>query len=159
MSAYGVEDSTWSPLPWSWAAERLIGNRNFWVVTVTPAGRPHATPVWAVWDEDEHRMAFSCATTSRKARNLAVNPHTVVMAEDTVECVSIEGRSAPVTDVDRHDWWAERYLAKYRPFSPDLSAAFLAENLLVEFEPERAFGVIEREEEFSTRATRWHFHR
>jgi hypothetical protein len=28
---------------------------------------------------------------------------------------------------------------------------------LLEFRPERAFAVIEREEEFSTRATRWLF--
>lgn len=37
------------------------------------------------------------------------------------------------------------------------AAEFLGQNLLVEFEPDRAFAVIEREDEFSTRATRWVF--
>ena len=46
---------------------------------------------------------------------------------------------------------------KYRSISPDVSADFLRQNLIVEFQPERAFAIIEREEEFSTRATRWVF--
>lgn len=157
MPEYGVETPSWLPLPWSWAAERLVANRNFWVVTVSAEGRPHALPVWGVWDGAEDRFAFSCAPRARKARNLAANPGAVVMAEDTVECLSIEGRAAPVLDEERQAQWIERYLAKYRPVSPDLSADFLGQNLVVEFEPERAFAVIEREEEFSTRATRWVF--
>lgn len=159
MAAYGVEPATWTPLPWSWAAERLEANRNFWVVTVRPDGRPHAMPVWGVWDDDAQRFCFSCAHASRKARNLAANPHTAVMTEDTVECLVLEGRSAPVTDLDRHGDWVRRYLDKYRPLSPALDAEFLSANFLVEFQPERALAVIEREEEFSTRATRWVFDR
>jgi hypothetical protein len=41
--------------------------------------------------------------------------------------------------------------------APDLSADFLRANLVVEFVPERAFAIIEREDGFSTRATRWTF--
>ena len=41
----------------------------------------------------------------------------------------------------------------------DLSAEFIRQNLIVDFEPERAFAVIEREDEFATRATRWVFDR
>ncbi len=157
MAAYGVDRATWEPLSWAWAAERLDGNRNFWIVTVNAGGHPHATPVWGVWDDDEHRFAFSCAHASRKARNLAANPHTVVMAESTVECVSLQGRSVPVTDLDRQDRWINHYLQKYQPISSELSGDFLRENLLVEFQPQRGFAVIEREDEFATRATRWVF--
>jgi hypothetical protein len=53
--------------------------------------------------------------------------------------------------------WVERYLAKYRPVSPEMSGEFIRANLVVEVVPDRAFGIIEREEEFSTRATRWRF--
>ena len=53
--------------------------------------------------------------------------------------------------------WIERYLAKYRQMSADLSAEFIRHNLIVEFGLERAFAVIEREDEFATRATRWVF--
>lgn len=157
MADYGVDTPDWEPLCWSWAAERLIANRNFWVVTVSGNGRPHAMPVWAVWDDDELALAFSCAPRARKARNLAANPRAVVMIEDTVECVSVEGTASPVDDEARQSTWAERYLRKYRPISSGLSVEFLRQNLLVELRPERAFGVIEREDEFSTRATRWVF--
>ncbi len=75
------------------------------------------------------------------------------MVDDTVECVSVEGSAAPVRDKDRRDQRIARYLAKYRPIAPDLSADFLRGNVMVEFAAERAFAVIEREEEFSTRPT------
>lgn len=157
MPDYGVDTPEWEPLPWSWAAERLARNRNFWVVTISAAGRPHALPVWGVWSDDDQRFAFSCGPRSRKARNLTADPRSVVMIDDTVECVSMEGRATTVDVGERQARWIERYLAKYRSISPDLDAAFLRDNLIVEFEPERAFAVIEREYEFSTRATRWTF--
>ncbi len=157
MPDYGVDTPSWTPLPWSWAAERLLANRNFWVVTVSIACRPHAMPVWGVWDDDEARFAFSCARRARKARNLAANPRAVVMIDDTVECLSVEGRAAPVGDHARQEQWISRLVAKYQPLSPGYTGDFLRLNLLVEFEPERAFAVIERDDEFSTRATRWVF--
>ena len=157
MPDYGVDSAAWSPLPWSWAAERLAGNRNFWVVTVSGDGGPHAMPVWGVWDDDERRFAFSCGPRSRKARNLAANDRAVVTTSDTVECVSVEGRAAPVEGGARQDAWIDRYLAKYRPVQPDLSAAFIRRNLMVELVADRAFAVVEREDEFATRATRWVF--
>jgi hypothetical protein len=157
MPDYGVDTPSWAPLPWSWAAERLAGNRNFWVVTVSADGRPHALPVWGVWVDAEGRFAFSCSPRARKARNLAGNPHAVVMTDDTVECLSIEGQASPVLDEQRLAEWIDRYLARYRPLSQDLSADFLRRHLMMEFVPERAFAIIEREDEFSTRATRWVF--
>jgi nitroimidazol reductase NimA-like FMN-containing flavoprotein (pyridoxamine 5'-phosphate oxidase superfamily) len=157
MPDYGVDTPEWRPLPWSWAAERLLAARNIWVVTVSGEGRPHAMPVWGVWDEGEHRFGFACGPRSRKARNLAANPQAVIMTESTVECLSVEGRAAPVTDDRRQRHWVERYLPKYQPLAPGLTADFVGDNVVVEFVPERAFAVIETEEEFSTRATRWVF--
>jgi hypothetical protein len=155
MPDYGVDTPSWEPMPWSWAAERLDSGRNYWVVTVSARGRPHALPVWGVWHEGEQRFAFSCGPRSRKAANLAANPAMVLATEDTVDCLSIEGRAERVADAARQDAWVERYLTKYRPVSPDLSAGFIRANLLVEFVPERAFGIVERAEDFSARATRW----
>lgn len=156
MPDYGVGDG-WRPLPWSWAAERLAATRNFWLVTAAADGRPHSMPVWGVWDDGEHRFAFGCGPRSRKARNLAENPRAVVTNDDTGECVSVEGLARFVTDPGRQDRWIGLYLEKYRPMSPGLSAGFLREGLLVELAAERAFAVVEREDEFSTRATRWVF--
>jgi hypothetical protein len=157
MPDYGVGAGDWTALPWAWAAERLVPARSYWVVTVSGAGRPHALPVWGVWDDGEGRFGFSCGPGSRKAKNLAANDQVVVATEDTVECLSVEGRAAVVTDRGRQDEWVERYLAKYAPLAPGLSGEFIRANLLVEVAPERAFGIIEREEEFAARATRWVF--
>jgi hypothetical protein len=38
-----------------------------------------------------------------------------------------------------------------------LSEDFLRRHLMMEFVPDRAFAIIEREDEFSSRATRWVF--
>ena len=157
MPDYGVDTDQWQALPWSWAAQRLVAARNYWLVTVSATGRPHALPVWGVWYEVERRFCFSCGPRSRKASDLAANAQVCVAPEDTVEAVSVEGVAAVVRDEPRLEWWIERYLSKYRPLSPELSADFLRENVLVEVTPERAFAVIEREQEFATRATRWRF--
>lgn len=157
MPDYGVDTPAWSPLAWSWAAERLHANRNFWVVTVSGDGRPSAMPVWGVWDDGCERFAFSCGRRSRKARNLAANDRAVVMVDDTVECLSVEGRAAPVGDEASLEEWVQRYVAKYQPVAPELTADFVRQGLVIGFRPERAFAVIETPEAFSTRATRWVF--
>jgi Pyridoxamine 5'-phosphate oxidase len=157
MSDYGVDTPAWTPLPWSWARERLDAARNLWLVTVSADGRPHSMPVWGVWDDDAHRFAFSCAPGARKARNLRAHDRCVITTESTVECVSVEGRAALLGPGPRSEAWIDRYLAKYQAMAAQLSADFLRANLLFEMTPERAFAVIEREDEFATRATRWTF--
>jgi hypothetical protein len=155
MREYGVDTPDWRPLPWSWAAERLERSRNLWVVTVSGGGRPHALPVWGVWDDAVPGFAWSSAATARKTANVAANPQVCVMADDTVECVSVEGRATRLTDAAEIDEWIERYLIKYR--DEDVTADFLRANAVFVMTPERAFGVIERADEFATRATRWRF--
>jgi pyridoxine/pyridoxamine 5'-phosphate oxidase len=157
MPDYGVDTPAWAPLPWTWAADKLANNRNYWVVTVSAGGRPHAMPVWGVWDDDEHRFAFSCGPRSRKAADLAANPQAAFTIDDTVECLSVEGHATIVDDDARRKSWIARYLAKYLPLAPDLTADFMRANLVVEFVPDRAFAIVEREEEFAERATRWRF--
>jgi hypothetical protein len=154
MSDYGVPADLEGVLPWSWAEARLERTRNFWVVTVDPAGRPHAMPVWGVWMSSAEEFWFSCAPGSRKARNLATNPHVVVAGDDSVEVVSIEGRAEPA---EGGRSVAERYAAKYEP-DPVKQAElveFVLANRVFRVTPDRAFAVIEREDEFATRATRW----
>ena len=72
--------------------------RNYWIVTASGEGRPHAMPTWGVWDDGEQRFAFSCGPRSRKAGNVAANPQIAVAVDDTVECLSVEGRAERVTD-------------------------------------------------------------
>ena len=104
MAAYGVNSPKWEALPWEWAAERLTPNKNYWVVTVSTDGAPQALPVWGVWTDQDLRFMFSCAPTARKARNIAANPRVVFTVDSTVECISVEGVAAPITDPARPGW-------------------------------------------------------
>jgi nitroimidazol reductase NimA-like FMN-containing flavoprotein (pyridoxamine 5'-phosphate oxidase superfamily) len=156
MPDYGVVADNWEALPWSWAAERLQASRSFWIVTVSGDGRPHAMPAWGVWDDGDQQFAFSCGPRSRKASNLAVDPRVVIAPDGAEQVVSIEG-TADVVSGERAEVWIDRYLAKYARIEPNLSREFMRQNLLVEVHPERAFGIIETSEDFSRRATRWHF--
>lgn len=157
MADYGVPDDDDGLLPWSWAEERLTGSRNYWVTTVSGEGRPHSLPVWGVWLANRERFWFSCAPASRKARNLAADPRVVIAPTDTVEVVSLEGRAAVTTGGDITAA-VDTYFAKYGDemgMSKDDVARFLTENASYEVTPERAFGIIERADEFSQCATRW----
>lgn len=171
MSDYGVPSDPDGALPWSWARQRLMANRNYWVVTASSSARPHAMPVWGVWlpglgdgdgDGDGDRFWFSCSPNARKARNIAENPQCVVTVDDTVECISVEGTARAVDTADAADAagmdaMVAAYLAKYWD-DPAVHAemeAFLRSHAAFVVRPERAFGIIEREEEFAARATRW----
>jgi general stress protein 26 len=159
MSYYGVPADLAGTLPWAWAQQRLVDNRNYWVVTSSAAARPHSLPVWGVWMAETERFWFSCSPNSRKARNISENPQCVVTVDDTVECVSVEGRARvvdPAGDAEA-DRAITTYVTKYWD-DPALHAemeAFVRGHQLVEVAPDRSFGIIEREDEFSQRATRW----
>lgn len=160
MSDYGVPADPDGALPWAWAQQRLVGSKNYWVVTASASGRPHAMPVWGVWMPATDHFWFSCSPTARKARNIAENPRCVVAADDTVECVSVEGRARavdPAAEATAVDQVVASYVAKYwddPAVHPEVEA-FLRSHALFEVTPERAFGIIERDDEFAQRATRW----
>ncbi|MGZ7087670.1 MAG: pyridoxamine 5'-phosphate oxidase family protein [Ilumatobacteraceae bacterium] len=157
MSAYGTDTPDWEALPWQWAAERLIPNHNYWVVTVSSKGLPHALPVWGVWSDDDLRFMFSCAPMALKARNLAANPHVVFTVDSTVECISVQGTAVLLSEPARIDTWVDRYVQKYGPESPEGLGDFVRQHAVFEVAPTTAIAVIEREVEFATRATRWRF--
>ncbi len=158
MAAYGVSADDWTGLPWAWALERLVANRNYWVVTVSTGGAPHAMPVWGVWDASRNVFGFSCAQQSAKLRNLRANAHVAVTVSDTVECVSVQG-IARLLEPSSPALFSivEQYTAKYGNEVPGDLAEFVRANALIEVIPSVAFGVIEREAEFAARATRWRF--
>src|SRR5713226_7687003 len=82
MPGYGTlpENEGTGLLPWSWAEERLVASRNYWLVSVWPSGGPHAMPVWGLWHENA--FLFSSSKPSRKAKNLGENPRCVVATEN-----------------------------------------------------------------------------
>jgi hypothetical protein len=95
---YGVPKSDAGLLPWSWAQERLEQALLYWVMTVRPDGRPHATPIWGAWVED--RFYFEGGPDTRRGRNLAANPAVGVHIERGDDVVIIEGMAEEITRPD-----------------------------------------------------------
>lgn len=159
MAEYGVPDDDEGLLPWSWAAERLAGYRNYWVTTVSRRHTPHSMPVWGVWLDDQPGFYFSFAATSLKARNLSSNPNIVVGGDSTVEVVSLEGVAEPLADSDEREAAIEGYLGKYWGDVDEEEVRkmdeFLRGGAFYVVRPRRAFGMIETPEDFGPRATRW----
>jgi hypothetical protein len=157
MSDYGVPSDLEGVLPWEWAEERLVASRNYWVSTVGPGDRPHSMPVWGVWVPASERFWFGCSPQARKARNLRSNPAIVVAPTDTVEVVSLEGRAEERSGSDIGEF-VEAYVAKYggeMEMGRSQIEEFLSRNASFAVTPDRAFGIIERADDFSKRATRW----
>ncbi len=92
---YGIPDSAEGMLPWSHVTARMEQARNYWVVTATPDGQPHAVPVWGVWVDG---ALYFGGGNVRWARNLAANPKMAVHLEDGNDVVTMEGTAELFTD-------------------------------------------------------------
>jgi nitroimidazol reductase NimA-like FMN-containing flavoprotein (pyridoxamine 5'-phosphate oxidase superfamily) len=62
----------------------------FWLSTVRADGRPHVTPLVAVWHDEA--IHFTATDTAQKTVNLRGNPHVIL----TTGCNQIEGLSVVV---------------------------------------------------------------
>lgn len=151
MPGYGLlaADAGGGLLPWCWASERLSQARTYWIATTRPDGRPHSAPVWGVWLAD--RFYFSTGQASRKARNLAANPHCVVAVEKGDESVTVEGLASRVTDPDLVRRFCEVYGPKYQWDMNGFSEPIYA------IRPQVVFGFNAADGEFTGSATRWTF--
>jgi len=80
---------------WEHAEERLRESRSYWVVTVRPDGRPHATPLWGVWVDRALYLDGPPVTTW--GRNMARNPEVTIHVESASDTVILEGRIEDLT--------------------------------------------------------------
>jgi hypothetical protein len=62
--------------PWSEVVGVLVASQMFWLSTVRRDGRPHVTPLPAIWLDDA--LHFCTGDQEQKSRNLASNPHCVL---------------------------------------------------------------------------------
>jgi len=150
---YGFPKGAKGLLPWTWAEQRLKKSHNYWITTVKPDGSPHTMVVWGLWQDG--RFLFSTGSTSRKTRNLAVNPNCIVCTEHAHEAVIVEGL-AEIADAGVRRKMIPVYERKYKF---DLST--MKEDMLSMKEP--VFAVRPRvvfalwEKYFQSKSTRWTF--
>jgi hypothetical protein len=89
--AYGIPKgkSRKGLLPWSHVRERMAEAKVYWVCTVSPDGRPHATPVDGLWLDD--RLYFGGYPQTRRNRNLAANSAVCIHLESGSDVVILHG--------------------------------------------------------------------
>ncbi|QFQ96753.1 pyridoxamine 5'-phosphate oxidase family protein [Streptomyces phaeolivaceus] len=111
-------DPSAAAIPWPEAEARLSAAELFWISTVRPDGRPHVTPLPAVWSEGA--LHFCTGPEERKARNLAVNPCVVLTTGtntwDEGYDLVVEGEAVRVADDGRLRELAAAWESKYGSF-------------------------------------------
>jgi hypothetical protein len=104
------------PTPWEVGRDQVAGADTFWISTVRPDGRPHVTPLIAVWHDES--IWFTTGPEERKARNLAKNAACILttgrseLSEGGLDVV-LEGAAEQVTDAAALQLVAEAFAAKY----------------------------------------------
>jgi general stress protein 26 len=104
------------PTPWPDALHVLETAELFWISTVRSDGRPHVTPLPAVWHEG--RLHFCTGPAEQKAVNLARNPHVALTTgsnrwKEGLDLV-VEGNAVLVTDDSRLRTLADLWRSKYQ---------------------------------------------
>ncbi len=138
--------------PWNWGLERLEKSHNYWISTTRPDGRPHLMIVWGVWWQDA--FWFSTGPRTRKARNIAADPHVVIGTEKADEAVILEGTAEEIKDRSAWKQLAQIYNSKYGgDVYPILESCGGNVYRVV---PRLAFGQDEHAENVVDEVTRWH---
>jgi nitroimidazol reductase NimA-like FMN-containing flavoprotein (pyridoxamine 5'-phosphate oxidase superfamily) len=103
------------PLEWSQVRNLLDGAEIFWISTVRRDGRPHVTPLLAVWDRDA--LYFCTGPEEQKALNLAGNTQvTLTTGTNTYATgtdVVVDGRASRIIDETRLEQLADLWVDKY----------------------------------------------
>ena len=91
------------PRPWSQVVDQLEQSEIFWLSTVRRDGRPHVTPLPAMWLDGA--LHFCTGPGEQKAKNLESNPQCVLTTggnayRSGVDIV-VEGRAVRVEDDGR----------------------------------------------------------
>jgi general stress protein 26 len=108
-------DAGSEPTDWVSTLRTLEAAELFWLSTVREDGRPHVTPLVAVWDQD--RLHFCTGPEEQKALNLQHHPHVVLTTgcntwDDGLD-VMLEGKAVQVTDQDTLSRLAQAWMAKW----------------------------------------------
>jgi nitroimidazol reductase NimA-like FMN-containing flavoprotein (pyridoxamine 5'-phosphate oxidase superfamily) len=108
-------DPAAAAISWDETSKALESAGLFWISTVRADGRPHVTPLVAVWAD---RVLYFCTGgAEQKAINLKANPHVVL----TTGCngwdggldVMVEGDAVRVSDEDTLERLAAAWTTKW----------------------------------------------
>ena len=138
---------------WSWARERLEKSHNYWISTTRSGRRPHLMVVWGIWWQGA--FWFSTGPGTRKAKNMAANPHCVIGTEKADEAVILEGSPEVIEDQSVWKEFAQIYNKKYD--GDVLPLLVSCGGNVYRVNPEVAFGQDEHAENFVDAVTRWKF--
>jgi hypothetical protein len=101
---------------WSDVRRAIEDAELFWISTVRTDGRPHVTPVPAVWDDDA--LYFCTGAAEQKGVNLARNRHCVLTTGNNAWKsgldIVVEGDARRVTDDRRLQHLADAWESKYQ---------------------------------------------
>lgn len=102
--------------PWEEARQTLETAELFFLTTVRADGRPHVTPLVAVWHAGA--LYFTIADDGQKAVNLQGNPHVILTSGGSAWkeglTVVVEGEAARVTDQDTLERAAAVWATKWK---------------------------------------------
>jgi nitroimidazol reductase NimA-like FMN-containing flavoprotein (pyridoxamine 5'-phosphate oxidase superfamily) len=146
---YSIRKDKQGLLAWSSVAAKLAAAHNYWIASTRPDGRPHAMPVWGVWQDGA--FYFGTDRASRKGRNLAANPSVVVHLESGEDVVILEGRAGELRDSTKLPGLDAAYHKKYRLRLTDAPG----DTQVLVVRPRFVFAW--REKNFNKSATRWIF--
>jgi general stress protein 26 len=108
-------DPAAAPASWDETRRVLEQAELCWIVTVRADGRPHLTPLVAVWFGEA--LYFTTGAAEQKAVNLRGNPHVILMTGssdwDAGLDVVVEGDAVPVADEAVLGSLAEAWAAKW----------------------------------------------
>jgi len=100
---------------WDETRQVLEAAQLFWISTVRAGGRPHVTPLVAVWADGA--LHFCTGAAEQKAINLRANPHVTLTTGsnqwDTGLDVMVGGDAVQVTDDDVLTHLAEVWATKW----------------------------------------------
>ncbi|MFF2075812.1 pyridoxamine 5'-phosphate oxidase family protein [Kitasatospora sp. NPDC058162] len=105
-----------SATPWAAARQVLESAQLFWITTVRSDGRPHLTPLVAVWLDGQ--LHFTTGPEEQKAVNLAGNHHVVLAMGcnqwDRGLDVVVEGVAVRVTEHPALERLAAAWTTKWK---------------------------------------------
>ena len=144
--------------PWEATRRALEAAELFWLTTVRADGRPHVTPLVAVWHDGA--LYFTITDDGQKAANLRGNPHVILTTggntwKEALEVV-IEGEAVRVTDQETLErvaavwgtkwdggvWTYQVHDGHFRLYAEDGQRVLAASNLVFSVKPRKAFAFV-----------------